>query len=248
MQQRNFPSSSCWLAQKRRRRRVVAQVAGERAVRAELHHRAPHPVGLRLGQRNRVAEEHEPRLAEQVLVVAGEERAVRDAVHAERLARVLHEGGHVLRPPPATARSRAAGSRTTPAHPPAPGWTPCRRRRCCLSRCAGWGSAGAPSRPPRRTGRPRPTACTSASGQVLLQQRQHARGVGDVADVHHLPRRAQQDPGPPAGLPGAERRGERGDERGVEEAAAVHGGEGCDDPILLPADQLAGSRRYTSPS
>jgi hypothetical protein len=33
------------------------------------------------------------------------------------------------------------------------------------------------------------------AGMVSFQQGQHARGVGNVADVHRLPRRAQQDAG-----------------------------------------------------
>jgi hypothetical protein len=57
--------------------------------------------------------------AEEVLVVAGEEGAVRDPVHAKRLA-VCFTNAATSPPPPATARSRAAGSRTTRGLGPAP--------------------------------------------------------------------------------------------------------------------------------
>ena len=56
--------------------------------------------------------------------------------------------------------------------------------------------------------------------QVLFQQRQHAGGVGDVANVHRLPGRTQDDARRPAAL--GKDRAQGGTEGGGEEVTAVH--------------------------
>jgi len=73
---------------------VITDVGGERRVRGELHHGGADAVGLRLLERDGVAEVSEPGLAEQFLV-GGAEATVGNAVHAEGLAGVSDEGRDV---------------------------------------------------------------------------------------------------------------------------------------------------------
>ncbi len=209
--------------EKSRRLRVVAQVRGKRTVRAILHQRAGATALLRQLQRLRVAEVGELRAAQHRdgrrngLLRRGRSgrgalQRQRDAIDSVGLAGFLGPARHVVlrheRRPGAVQQEVALGERglerLRPLHQPQPREA---REEHFLDAVV-------------NLARPQPHL---DAGQVLLDERQHTRRVRDVADVHRLPRRAQQQARGPL-VRGAHGGGESGSERSGKKVTAIHQG------------------------
>ena len=203
---------------------VVAEIAGEGAVGGEVEEGALELLAAGEGERAFVAEEDETRAVKNgPFLGGGRIGAVRDAVDAVGFADVFCEGGDVFR-----GDERRAGAVEEEISP----------REGVGERGVGGGAVG-----------PNGALDDFQVGETAVLHRDHFRGeiaggpeahlggrqlffdegedarrVGDVADVHDLPRGAEQNA---RGTPGRRGGAEGGDEGGgggrCEKGAAVHG-------------------------